>query len=225
MSDEKSKESINIPSQSEIEEFLSKGIHTPSFYETAQKYSEQLKVVNGVGRPTKYFPEYCFMLVDHMTMGFTYEAFAGLINVGVKTLYQWEQMFSEFSQAKEIGVSKARYTVEAMGLKAMSGQLENFVTTVWVFHMKNRFGWRDQPDDGGDNTQNNYESKIKIAIEMMRQEKLRIAGVMPKDPIDVSPEPKKEKIFTPRKKRPKKGEKAKLNEKQMFDSFHKKDSE
>ena len=212
-----------IPTQSEIEDFLAKGIHTPSFYETAKKYATQLKSVNGLGRPTKYFPEYCFMLVDHMEMGFTYEAFAGVINVGIKTLYQWEQAFPEFAQAKEIALAKGRYTIEAIGLKAMSGQLENFVTTVWIFHMKNRFGWRDQPEESNDNTLNNYESKIKIAIEMMRQEKLRLAGHVA-EPIDVVPAVKKE--FVPRtKKKVKKGAQAKKNEKDMINSFHKKDTE
>lgn len=217
MSDEKPKN----PLESDIEDFLKTGVDTPTFYERYKKYHDVLLTANGFGRPTKYFPEYCYALIEYMEMGYTYEAIAGLLNVGLKTLYQWEQAFPEFAQAKEIGIAKARFTLESMGLKGMTGQIEGFVTTVWIFHMKNRFGWRDQPEESTDSVQDSYESKIKLAIEMMRKRKADL--VIESKTIDVvssyvEPETKKMKPLKERK-----GAKQKLNEENMFKGVRKKD--
>lgn len=219
MSDEK--QSVKNPLESDIEAFLETGIATPTFYERYKKYHDVLLNANGFGRPTKYFPEYCYALIEYMELGYTYEAIAGLLNVGLKTLYQWEQAFPEFAQAKEIGHAKARFTLEGMGLKGMSGQIEGFVTTVWVFHMKNRFGWRDQPEEANSSVQDGYESKIKLAIEMMRKRKADQFSLthtidVVNSNVGTAPEPA---IRTkPYKKRT---TKQKLNEDEMFEGVRK----
>ena len=120
---------------------------------------------NGIGRPSKYFPEYPQMLVDHMSIGYTYESFAGTINVSVKTLYNWELQHEEFLLAKEIGMAKGQYFWEGLGIMGASGNIASFNTSVWIFMMKNRFGWRDNPDDNKDAKQMDWSQKLSVAMD------------------------------------------------------------
>ena len=61
-----------------------------------------------VGRPTKYKPEFCQLLVEHMAKGYSFESFAGLDEVDVDrdTLYEWRSTQEEFSDALRRGRSK-----------------------------------------------------------------------------------------------------------------------
>lgn len=57
-------------------------------------------------RPTDYKPEYCQMLIDHMSQGYGYISFGADINVGKSTLYRWEEEHKEWKEAKAIGYAK-----------------------------------------------------------------------------------------------------------------------
>lgn len=119
---------------------------------------------NGLGRPTKYFPEYAQMLIDHMAIGYTYETFASTVTVSVKTLYNWELQHEEFLLAKEIGMAKGQYFWEGLGIMGASGNIPSFNTSVWIFMMKNRFGWRDNPEDNKDAKQMDWSQKLSVAM-------------------------------------------------------------
>jgi len=98
------------------------------------------------GRPTKYKPEYCQQLIDHMSQGLSFESFAANLNTWAGTLYRWEQEFSEFREAKNIGFERCRAFYEKAGVAGMMGKVKNFNQTVWLFNLKNRFPkqWRDR---------------------------------------------------------------------------------
>jgi hypothetical protein len=95
------------------------------------------------GRPSKYKEEYCEMLIAHLTKGFSYETFAAIVNVDRDTIYEWETAHPKFSDAKRLGVSKAHYFWENIGLHGTTGQIPGFNVTCWIFNMKNRFKWHD----------------------------------------------------------------------------------
>ena len=57
------------------------------------------------GQPTKYKPEYCEELINHMKLGLSFESFAGKIGVCRDTLYAWRDAHSEFSDAIKKGKS------------------------------------------------------------------------------------------------------------------------
>lgn len=95
------------------------------------------------GRPSKYKPEYCQLLIDHCAKGYSYDAFAGSVGVDVDTLYEWEKVHAEYSEAKKIAWSKSRHFWENIGLHGMTGKIPGFVSAVWIFNMKNRFKWHD----------------------------------------------------------------------------------
>lgn len=98
------------------------------------------------GRPSKYKPEYCELLEGHFASGLSYEAFAGVLKVSIETLYNWEKDFPEFLEAKKTFWEIGREKFENIGLQGMMGKIPGFNTTVWIFTMKNRFGWRDSAE-------------------------------------------------------------------------------
>lgn len=98
------------------------------------------------GRPTKYKPEFCEMLIKHMTRGLSFESFAGQCDTHFDSLYEWCKKYPEFSEAKKIGTAKSREVWEMIGINGAVGKIKGFNVVAWIFNMKNRFGWRDQPD-------------------------------------------------------------------------------
>lgn len=114
------------------------------------------------GRPSLYDPSYCQRLIKHMEGGLSFESFAGVVLVTRSTIYEWVDQFPEFSDAKKVGTEASRLFWERVGVFYMvNGQTqrndkgeivktkdESLNAAVWVFNMKNRFGWRDkQPDE------------------------------------------------------------------------------
>ena len=102
-------------------------------------------MANSRGQPTKYKKEYCQKLVDFMAQGYSFEAFAGHVSVDRDTIYEWANVHKEFSDAKKEAFSKSREFWEQIALKNLHlpHQGGSFNATVWIFNMKNRFGWKD----------------------------------------------------------------------------------
>lgn len=123
------------------------------------------------GRPSKYKKEYCQSLVKLMAQGYSFEAFAAEVGVHIDTLHAWSAQFPEFSEAKKIGKAKSLKFWEEKGINnlIMAGgdDAPKFNTTLWIFNMKNRFGWRDkQPDEVSNNPQVLLEAVNKAVAQM-----------------------------------------------------------
>lgn len=68
----------------------------------------------------KYKPELCDELINHMSKGYSFESFAGVINVTRSLLYIWLDEYPEFKEAKEIAFAKrALFAEEQMINQAM----------------------------------------------------------------------------------------------------------
>ena len=106
------------------------------------------------GQPTKYQPEYCQMLIDHMTQGLSFQSFAGVVGVDRDTIYNWIHLFPEFSDARNKANEAGRLSLEKLGIALAAGKVDGNVAA-WIFTMKNRMGWRDRQEiehtgkDGG----------------------------------------------------------------------------
>lgn len=98
----------------------------------------------GRGNPTKYRPEFCEQLVEHMSKGHSFESFASTINVNRDSLYEWVKNHTDFSDAKKRAVDKNLEFMEGLGLQAMQGHIPNFNVGVWCFFMKNVHRWKDK---------------------------------------------------------------------------------
>lgn len=106
------------------------------------------------GRPTKYKPEYCDILINEMEQGADMEEVAGLLRVTRSTIYEWLSKFPEFSDAKKIGdMLSYRFWAKAgrdgmynETIKSDDGNvvIRSLNPTLWIFNMKNRFKWGDR---------------------------------------------------------------------------------
>ena len=99
---------------------------------------------NPVGRPTKYKPEYCQVIIDLMEYGYTFEACAADLDVSKDTLYEWVKVHEDFSDAKNKAFDKSRKTWETMLISLAKTGMGN--ATAIIFSLKNRFpkNWRDK---------------------------------------------------------------------------------
>jgi len=96
------------------------------------------------GRETKFKPEYCEQLIEHMSTGLSFESFAGECDVPLTTLWRWEAANPKFREAKQIGMSKGLVFWEKIGRNASAGKIPRFSAPAWIFNMKNRYQWRDK---------------------------------------------------------------------------------
>lgn len=128
-----------------------------------------------VGRPTKYKPEYCELLIEHMKTGLSIEAFAGVVSVAKDTIYGWLRNYSEFSDARKIGDEKSRLFWEKLGVAGAAGKIQGFNVASYIFNKKNRFPneWRDKQEIEQTTTIQiaTPEELIKIS-EAMKEKKL-----------------------------------------------------
>ena len=85
------------------------------------------------------------MLIDHMSKGLSFDCFAADIKVSNKTLYTWTEKHDEFLQAKKEGENRCLRWWESLGNSLASGKRKGNAA-VYIFNMKNRFGWRDRQE-------------------------------------------------------------------------------
>lgn len=103
--------------------------------------------VKGMGRPTQYHPDLCMMLINHMSQGFDFESFAAKLEyMTAARLYDWTNRHKSFAEAKKVGEALCKQWWINMGRGAVGGKIPNFNASVWIFTMKNMFGWRDKHD-------------------------------------------------------------------------------
>lgn len=108
----------------------------------------------------KYKEDFPDMLIEHMGNGYSFQAFAGVIKVSERVLYDWLDQIPEFNEAYEEAKARCRAKWEQFGIEGMfmGGKDNPFNATVWVFNMKNRFGWTDKRED-------KVETKTQIVIQ------------------------------------------------------------
>lgn len=88
------------------------------------------------GRPSKYKPEYCEMLITHLSKGFSYESYAAVVKVDFDTLYEWEKVHPEFSEAKKKAIPASMNAIDKILLNiALTGKGNS---TAAIFLAKNR---------------------------------------------------------------------------------------
>lgn len=122
------------------------------------------------GRPTKFKPEYCQMLEDHMAEGYTFESFAGLIGVNFDTLYEWCKVHANFSESKNKGRPKQLLANEKMLKEIAKGKIRNANVTAQIFIMKNCHGWKDRIEQTNVDVTKEDAAKLKQEAEQLMKE-------------------------------------------------------
>ena len=110
--------------------------------------TQEESVKRPVGRPTDYKPEYCQMLIDHMSNGGMIETFGPTIGVCRKTLYTWRIEQPEFLHAFNVGLD---LHLQYMMDKASPHLVERFQgpkvnTGLFKLLMANIHGWREKEE-------------------------------------------------------------------------------
>lgn len=153
------------------------------------------------GRPSKYKPEYCGLVIEHMKKGGSKLSFASLVGVDETTIYEWIDRHADFSQSIKIGEAHLRLWFENLFKRMASGQLvrvkkevlgkdgkpkirEYAATkgdaTAAIFMSKNMIDWRDKKDiqlTGKDGGPIAYQDMTPEQIKKMIREDLAILGV------------------------------------------------
>lgn len=110
-----------------------------------------------VGRPSKYDPKMCEIIPEMFKNGESIEEVCrDKLLISKQTCYDWMKKYPEFSDAIKEGVGISEAWWHTLGRAGAAGKA-SINPAVWIFNMKNRFGWRDQvdntvsfSDDGGE---------------------------------------------------------------------------
>lgn len=115
------------------------------------------------GRPSEYKPEYCELVIEHMSKGYSFESFAGLLKASTATIYRWRDSQEDFRNAVERAFAACRLFWEGQGVEGLWSSSERspdgtsrskaMNAAVWKFNMQNRFKWHDNVKVEADVTQ------------------------------------------------------------------------
>lgn len=87
--------------------------------------------------------EYCPMLVEHCSEGFSFQSFAALINVMPELLEEWTEKYPEFAKARTAAALKQKIFWEKKALKACS---EKFSISIFRYFTGNKTENPDAPE-------------------------------------------------------------------------------
>lgn len=136
------------------------------------------------GRPSKYKPEYCEMLISHFKNGDSYTTFAATVDVDRDTLYEWETKYPEFSDAKKRGWAHYQKFWEDHGKSGLYNETfkdndgmtvsRSINSAVYIYNMKCRFpkDWRDIQEVKAEVKNENAESeKVQELLAWLKSAK------------------------------------------------------
>lgn len=86
---------------------------------------------------SKYKPEYCDMLIEHMSQGYSFDTFPAIVRVGRSTMYVWLKDIPEFKEAHEIGNALALKYFETAIKSASSNEKIDDKVLRTTFNPKN----------------------------------------------------------------------------------------
>lgn len=90
----------------------------------------------------EYKPEYCDLLVNHMSQGYSFDCFGSEVpGASIDVLEAWVADHDEFAIAKVQGEAECLKYWEKIGIAASMGKLPDFDREAYFFNMRNRFQW------------------------------------------------------------------------------------
>lgn len=114
--------------------------------------------------PSKYKPEFCNQIIKHCRNGGTIEQFASEVGVHKDTLYQWADKHPDFAYAKSRAKQESEILMMDLVHKSIvgkrlgpKGKSRAINWPLLIFYMKARFGWNDQPVEGSEDGDVDFE--------------------------------------------------------------------
>jgi hypothetical protein len=123
-----------------------------------------------MARLSKYKPEFCEMLIEHMMSGFTFGSFAAVAKVNRDTIFSWANTHEDFAIAKSLGEAELQYHDEKLLKDIIRGKVFGGNITGLIFKFKNCHGWRDKHPEETDRTVINVsaeEMKLKEEVKKL----------------------------------------------------------
>lgn len=111
--------------------------------------------MSGVGRPSKYKPEFCETAEAILAEGYSEAVLAGELGVCVDTVSEWKNVHPDFSASIKRGRAKGARVWEDR-LKTLAEKNEGNATAV-IFGLKNRL-----PDAWRDKTETEHSGQLQI---------------------------------------------------------------
>lgn len=89
----------------------------------------------------KMWQEFC----DHISSGLSMKSFAGCDD---ETAFDYGRKYPEDCPAEDLQEAKRKSLLfwEKIGIGGVTGKIEGFNASTWIFNMKNRAGWADKVD-------------------------------------------------------------------------------
>jgi len=102
---------------------------------------------------TKYKPEFCELLIEHMSKGFPISSFGSVVGVSRQTVGQWAKYHQEFAEARAVGLAKSEqfYVQQALTYLVEHSDSPKLNTKLWGTLMRNIHKW-DRLDKKVDQT-------------------------------------------------------------------------
>lgn len=94
------------------------------------------------GRPTKYKPEYCQLLVEQAALGKRPNQVAADLRIRRETFWEWGKEYPDFSNALALAHQIHECYMEEMAQENMFSK--DFNTRIWELIMKCQHKWRDK---------------------------------------------------------------------------------
>lgn len=137
--------------------------------------AELNRTAQPVGRPTIYDKSFCKLLVEHMSKGFSFESFAGVLRVNGESIKLWAKEHPEFSAAKQIGFELSRLWWEKTGIDGLhcTPQGPNLNANLWRVNMVSRFRKEWQVNTNV-NVSGSIEHQLKVLKAMPMEQIIKI---------------------------------------------------
>ena len=94
---------------------------------------------NKVGRPTDYRPEFCEQVIELGRQGKSHAQIAATLGCARKTLYEWQSLYPEFSNAIMYARDLAQAWFEDIGQVNMVAPTQGFSASLWAKQVSCRF--------------------------------------------------------------------------------------
>lgn len=127
----------------------------------------------------KFKPEYCQIVIDHMSQGRSVVSFAAEVGVSKRTVYNWAQRIPEFADAIEHAQTLCERWWENKGQDSLDSG-KSFNDRVYQLHMMNRFNWQLKE---GKELSGEVSAITRQASEEEQAERSRIAELRAQDEI------------------------------------------
>ena len=93
----------------------------------------------------KYKAEYANQLPDMFSNGEDVAEVCLKLGISRRAFYDWIEKHPKFKEGYELGKLASEAWWSKLGRAGAAGKVQ-IQPTVWIFNMKNKFGWRDQPE-------------------------------------------------------------------------------